>query len=123
MSKKFMALMTCSLLVACFASVTLAAEEDEKPKFTTKEVMKTAMKGGLLKKVAGGEASDEEKKQLHEMLVALTKNEPKKGEAASWKELTTALAKAGKAAVDGDENAGELLKKTSNCKACHDLHK
>ena len=123
MSKKFIALLTGALLVACVASVRVTAQEEEKPKFTTKEVMKTAMKGGLLKKVAAGDASDEEKKQLHEMLVALSKNQPKKGDAESWKELTGALVKAGKAAVDGDADAAELLKKASNCKACHDKHK
>ncbi len=112
------------MVFACVSSVTVTAEEEEKePKYTTKEVMKTAMKGGLLKKVAAGEASDEEKKQLHGMLVALSKNEPKKGEADSWKELTSALVKAGKAAVDGTDDAGEMLKKASNCKACHDKHK
>jgi hypothetical protein len=124
MSKKIVVLLAGSLLVACFVSVPVSAEEEDKePKYTTKQVMKTAMKGGLLKKVASGDASDEEKKQLHEMLVALSKNKPKKGEAESWKELTSALVKAGKAAVDGDADAGEMLKKASNCKACHDKHK
>ena len=32
---------------------------DEKPKYTIKEVMKEAHKEGLLKKVAGGNASDD----------------------------------------------------------------
>jgi hypothetical protein len=124
MSKKLIALMTGSLLAACFVAMPANAEDDEKePKYTTKQVMKVAMKGGLLKKVASGDASDEDKKKLHEMLVALGQNEPKKGDAESWKKLTTALAKAGKAAVDGDANAAELLKKSSNCKACHNLHK
>jgi hypothetical protein len=124
MSKKLIALMSGSLLVACFVSVPVTAEEDDdKPKFTTKQVMKTAMKGGLLKKVASGDASDEEKKNLHEMLVALSKNEPKKGEAESWKELTGALVKAGKAAVEGEAGAGEMLTKAANCKACHSKHK
>ena len=123
MSKKFVALFTGALLFACIASVPVTAEEEEKPKFTTKEVMKLAMKGGLCKKVASGEASDEEKKQLHEMLVALSKNKPEKGDAESWKELTGALVKAGKAAVDGDADAGEMLNKAANCKACHSKHK
>jgi hypothetical protein len=124
MSKNLIALLSGSMLVACLVCAPVTAEEeDSKPKFTTKEVMKTAMKGGLLKKVASGDASDEEKTQLHEMLVALGKNQPKKGEADSWKELTEALVKAGQAAVDGDEDAGDMLTKASNCKACHDKHK
>lgn len=124
MSMKFIALLGGFLLVACFVTAPVTADDDDKePKYAIKDVMKEAMKGGLLKKVASGDASDEEKKTLHEMLVALGKNEPKKGEAESWKELTTALAKAGKAAVDGDEKAGEMLTKAATCKACHDKHK
>jgi surface antigen len=125
MSKKLIAVITGSLLMACFVSfpVFAADDDDDAPKYKTKDVMKKAMKGGLLKKVAGGDASDDEKKQLHGMLVALGKNKPPKGEADSWKKLTRALAKAGKAAVDGDADAGAMLKKASNCKACHSKHK
>ncbi|MGI9472845.1 MAG: hypothetical protein ACR2NZ_15000 [Rubripirellula sp.] len=124
MSKKLVALMTGSLLM--FSLVTLpvlADDDDSEPKFSTKEVMKKAMKGGLLKKVASGDASEEETKQLHSMLVALSKNEPKKGDAESWKKMTGALVKASTAAVDGDPEAGAMLKKAANCKACHNLHK
>lgn len=123
MAKKLIALMAGSLLV-CFVTLpVLAADDDDGPKYKTKEIMKKALKGPLLKKVAGGDASDDEKKQLHDMLVALSKNSPPKGEADSWKALTGALVKAGKAAVDGDEGAGAALKKASNCKACHSKHK
>ncbi len=59
------------------------------------KAMQKAMKGPLLKKVAEGGAADGEKKELYEMLVALSKNEPKKGEAESWKTQTSALVKAG----------------------------
>ncbi len=107
-----------------FTTVPAFGEDDaEKPKHTTKEVMKKALKGPLLKKVAGGDASDEEKKELYELLVALGKNTPKKGEADSWKTLTSALEKASKAAVNGEADAGEKLTKAANCKACHDVHK
>ena len=122
MSKKLVALLTATAVMFCFVSVQAWADHHE-PKYKTKDVMKKAMKGGLLKKVASGDASDDEKKTLHEMLVALGKNEPPKGDAESWKKLTGALAKAGKAAVDGDDNAGAMLKKASNCKACHSKHK
>ncbi|TWU05769.1 hypothetical protein [Stieleria varia] len=114
---------------ACFCAAALlclpagAAEEEEAKKYKTKEVMKEAFKGPLLKKVAGGEASDEDKKKLHDMLVAMSKNEAPKGDAESWKKLTSALVKASKAAVDGDEGAGDMLKKAANCKACHSAHK
>ena len=110
--------------VVTFALVTGPVSADHhEPKYKIKEVMKKAFKGPLLKKVASGDASDEEKKQLHEMLVALGKNKQPKGEEESWKKLTTALVKAGKAAVDGDEKASAMLKKASSCKACHSKHK
>ena len=76
-----------------------------------------------MKKVASGGASDAEKKELHSLLVALSKNNPKKGDAESWKKLTGALVKASKAAVNGDAKAGDALKKAANCKACHNNHK
>ena len=123
MAKKLIALMTGALLVALVVSVPVSAEDDDKPKYTTKQVMKVAMKGGLCKKVASGNASDDEKKELHGMLVALAKNKPTKGEADSWKKLTSALTKASKAVMDGEAGAADMLKKAANCKACHDKHK
>jgi hypothetical protein len=122
MVKKLLVVMTASFLMAGFLSPSFGAE-DEAPKYKTKDVMKKAFKGPLLKKVASGEASEEETKELYDMLVALSKNEPPKGEAESWKKLTGALVKAGKAAVEGEADAGEMLKKAANCKACHTNHK
>lgn len=122
MSRKLIAVFTGVALMVGVVALPVSAE-DAKPKYTTKDVMKKAMKGPLLKKVAGGEASDDEKKELYEMLVALGQNEPKKGDAESWKTLTGALEKAGKAAVDGSADAGEQLEKAANCKACHTPHK
>lgn len=122
MSKKFITLVTASFALICLLALPVSADHHE-PKYKIKDVMKKALKGPLLKKVASGDASEEETKTLHEMLVALGKNEPPKGDEESWKKFTTALAKAGKAAVDGDENAGAMLKKAANCKACHSNHK
>ncbi|MGB7345065.1 MAG: hypothetical protein WBD20_12700 [Pirellulaceae bacterium] len=124
MSRKLMVQLTGSLLLAAFVCLpAIGADDDDKaPKFKTKEIMKKAFKGPLVKKVASGEASDEEKKELHEMLVALAKNKPPRGEQESWEKLTGALVKAGEAAVNGDENAGAMLKKGANCKACHSEH-
>ena len=117
-----------SYLVACLAAVGMlslpaGAADDDAPKYKTKDVMKAAFKGPLIKKVASGKASDEDKKKLHEMLVAMSKNEAPKGEADSWKELTGNLVKAAKAAVEGDDKAAAMLKKAANCKACHSKHK
>lgn len=122
MKKRILAGFACSI-AAAFICVPAFAADDEKPKFKTKQIMKEAFKGPLLKTVAKGGASAEDTKKLYEMLGALAKNEPPKGEAESWKKLTAALVKAGKAAVDGDEKAGMMLKKAANCKACHKEHK
>lgn len=125
MSKKIMTLMTGTLVLACYLALPAFAADDEdaKPKHTIKEVMKKAMKGPLLKKVVTGDASEEEVKELHAMLVSLSKSKPKKGESDSWKKLTDVLVKAGKAVVDGDEKAGVALKKAADCKGCHESHK
>lgn len=80
---------------------------------TIKVVMQKAMKGGLCGKVAKGDASDDEKKQLVELFTGLSKCTPPKGEEAAWKEKTKALLDAAKA------NDGAALKKAANCAACH----
>lgn len=124
MRKKTSMALACAIALVFVGVPTLAADDDDKePKYTIKQVMKECFKGPLVKKVAGGKASDEEKKKLHEMLVAMSKNTPKKGDAESWKKLNAALVKAAKAAVDGDEKASAMLKKAANCKACHSKHK
>jgi hypothetical protein len=104
-----------------FSLVTNAA--DEKPKHTIKEVMKSAHKGGLMKKVADGKASEAEKKQLVEFYTALAANKPPKGDEASWKEKTSALLAAAKDAEAGKDGAGAALMKAANCMACHSAHK
>lgn len=122
MKKRILATLACSI-AAAFVCAPAFAADDEAPKFKTKQIMKEAFKGPLLKTVAKGGASEEDTKKLYEMLEALAKNKAPKGEADSWKKLTSALVKAGKAAVDGDANAGGMLKKAANCKACHKEHK
>lgn len=95
----------------------MAAQAADKPKHSIKEVMKIAHKGGLMKKVADGNASDEEKKQLVELYESLAANKPPKGDDADWKMRTDALLTAAKAAD------GKALQKAANCKACHEAHK
>ncbi|WP_182866139.1 hypothetical protein [Stieleria mannarensis] len=124
MRAKIFGSLVCLAAAGFIGLPAIAADDDgDKPKFKTKQVMKEAFKGPLLKKVAGGDASAEDVKKLHAMLVALSKNEPPRGEEESWKALTGALVKAGKAAVEGKDDAGTMLKKASNCKACHSKHK
>ncbi|MEC7678981.1 MAG: hypothetical protein VX694_06880 [Planctomycetota bacterium] len=123
MSKMMLSFVMLTLLSGVTTSVLVNAEESDGKKYSTKEVMKVAFKGGLLKKVSSGNASAEEAKNLHAMLVSLSKNQPKKGDADSWKKLTSALVKASTAVKEGTEGAGAMLQKASNCKACHNIHK
>ena len=110
------------LSVALMASFTVALA-DEKPKHTIKECMKACFKGPLIKKVAGGSASDEDKAKLVEMMEAMAKNTPKKGDEESWKKKTKALVDAAKAIKEGKSGGEAALKKAANCKACHSVHK
>ena len=115
-------LLVASMVVALgWAAYSLA--EDAKPKYTIKETMKAVHKSGLMKKVAEGKATDEEEKALIEHYEALALNKPPKGDAAAWKEKTTALIVAAKDAAAGKEGAGAALMKAYNCMACHSAHK
>src|SRR5581483_6251475 len=119
-----MKIVVASLVAMLSMAVLLGVNQvGEKAKYKSSEVMQKAMKGGLCGKVAGGKASDEEKKQLVELFTALSQNTPPKGEAASWKEKTGALVAAAKAAAAGDAKAGAALKSAANCAACHKAHK
>jgi hypothetical protein len=103
--------------LALVVAMNTEYQAGEKAKHTISEVMKVAMKGGLCGKVAGGKASDAEKKQLVELFESLSKNTPPKGDAKAWKERTTALLEAAK---KGDAAA---LKKNANCATCHKMFK
>lgn len=119
--------LTVGAMLALFvASVGLfATAQDDKPKFTTKEVMKKAHDGNpkLCAKVATGKASKEEKEELVVLYVALSKNKPAKGDAKSWEEKTKALVAAAKECVTDDKAGGPKLQKAVNCKGCHEVHK
>ncbi len=112
-------------LIATLAVALCLGTNDagEKAKHTIPEVMKTAHKGGLMKKVAAGEANDDEKKQLVELYTSLSQNKPPMGDEGEWKKKTTALVKAAEAAAKGDEKAAKSLPKLANCAACHKAHK
>jgi hypothetical protein len=112
---KISSLVGMAVLTLGLVGMTLAA--DEKPKYTIKEVMKEAMKGGLCAKVAQGKATKEDKEKLKEMFKALTENKPPRGESESWKMKTDALVSAAK------DDDGKSLKKAANCMACHEVHK
>jgi len=99
--------------VAILSLVFLLNAQAQDSKYTTKEVMQKAMKGGLMKKVASGKASDDEKKQLVALFESLHANQPKKGSQDNWKKITESLLSAAKA---GD---GKAMVATANCQACH----
>ena len=99
------------------------ADDKADPQHTVKEVMKIAHKDGLLKSVAGGKASDEEKKQLLDLYVSLWENEAPAGDADSWKTKTGNVVAAAAKVVAGRDGAVDELKKSTNCGACHKAHK
>lgn len=114
-----------AVLVVSFGVVlgVSRADDDAKPEYTIKQVMKKAHKEGLLKKVAGGNGNKADAEQLLDLYESLAKNEPPKGSAADWKKKTVALVDAAEAVVDGKSGAAAQLKKASNCAACHKAHK
>lgn len=112
--------------LAVLAGLGFAVNGDDKPKFTTKQVMAKANgkgKNSLANKVIGGKASDAEKKQLVELFEAMSANKPPMGSEESWKKLNDELVGAAKDAEAGKEGAGDRLKKANNCKVCHEAHK
>jgi len=92
---------------------------------TIADIMKAAHKKPkhLLKKVATGAAKPAEQEELLQLYKALTKLEPPKGDAASWKAKTTLLVEAAEAALSKAEDADRQLTRAANCMACHQLHK
>lgn len=90
---------------------------------TIKSIMKVAFKDGLTRKVATGKSSAEERDELLKLAQSLQKLSPPQGDAESWKKKTQAVVDAAQAAVDGKEDAPALLRTSTNCMACHDVHK
>jgi hypothetical protein len=120
------ALVGGSLVAAAAGLQSIAwaqAAEAAKPKHTIKEVMETAHKGGLLNKVAAGEATDEEKAELLDLYISLAENDPPRGDAASFHKLANDAVLAAARVVVGRDGAAEQLKRGVNCMACHREHK
>ena len=113
------------MVTASAACAALAANDQLAPKYTIKEIMLRAHKppANLLRKVAQGKATNEEKAELLELYRVLAENAPPRGEKASWDERTGLLVDAAKAVVDGQPDAEKQLTKVSNCMACHRDHK
>ena len=115
--------LTAALALGLVAS--LAAGAADKPKLTTKDVMKEYHKGEnpLCKKVASGQGTKEEIKKLVEGYTAMAAEKPPKGDEKEWKERTGKLLAAAKALEAGKPDATALYKDAVNCKACHTAHK
>lgn len=115
------------LVLALFALTIVGVgafqAQDEKPKYTIKEVMKIAHKDGLLKKVASGKADKEEAEKLVELYVALCQNDPPKGDKEAWVKRCKGIVEAAKNAAAKKKGAAGELGKATNCKACHSEHR
>ena len=88
-------------------------------KKSIKDVMKECMKGPLGKKVASGEASNEEKMKLLDDLIDLVENDPPQGDPTEWKMQAGKVMMNAAKVVVGRENAGSDLKESMNCTDCH----
>lgn len=118
-------LIVCSLAAAvmiCGGAMAVNNPFAPAPK-SIKEVMKIAHKDGLMKKVQGGSASDEEKKQLLDLYIDMLEGEPKKGDKMEWKAAAGATVVSAAKVVLGREGALDELKKTTDCMACHSKFK
>lgn len=124
MKKSLLGGMCLTLLVGMVAPYALA-QDDPAPKHTIKEVMKAAhdKTNGVLGKVLGGTASDDDKKALLDLYISLVESKPAKGDMASWHMLAGKAATAAAKVVVGREGATEELKAATTCAACHKLHK
>jgi len=110
--------------VMALAVLAVGATASQDAPKSTKEVM-ALHKGddSLLKKVTAGKGTDEDHKKLLAAYEFLATQKPSKGDEASWKAKTSALISAAKDLVEKKAGAPDTLKKASDCKACHSVHK
>jgi hypothetical protein len=110
--------MIVGLLAA--GGVAVAAQELK----SIKDVM-AAHKGkeSMHAKIASGKGSDEDHKKLLTMYEFMATQKPPMGDEASWKAKTTEAVAAAKDVVEKKAGALDRLKKASDCKACHSVHK
>jgi len=95
-------------------------------KYTIKEVMAKAHKGGmnsLLAKATAGKATKEQVKELVDLYESLGANKPPKGDEEAWKKKTDELLAAAKAFANNEEGSKEKLKKAADCGGCHKIYK
>lgn len=98
-------------------------KQADKPK-AIKDVMALHKgKDSFLSKVTGAKSTEDENKKLLAFYEVLATLKPPQGEEKSWKDKTDALVAAAKEVIEKKEGAVDKLKKATNCKACHDVHK
>jgi hypothetical protein len=137
--KRLSRVVTTLALLTGMALLLSTSKADEEKTPTIKEIMIKAHKGGksLIQTVGKELKADEpnwtdlqkKTKELVKLGTALGKNEPPKGEKASWEKLTKEYVKNAKAldeaAKKQDKTAALASQKklTSACASCHKLHK
>jgi hypothetical protein len=116
---------TCACAAAVLALGTGGPSPGTKaePRASIKEVMKEAHTSGLFKRVAAGAGDRRDAERLLELYTELARHNPPAGKPEKWREVTDKMVKAAQAAVDGDEQAGKMLKKAVTCGLCHQRHK
>lgn len=126
MKKRAYTVKSAVLVGAVLAGIASGcATYSSKPKLSSKEVMEQGFKGdtSMFKKISQGNGTQDDFKKLLELSRELAKNEPTKGDAASWSEKTKALVAASELLAQGKPGALDAVKAAANCKACHSVHK
>jgi hypothetical protein len=110
-----------AIVPALLAAGVLMGAAQDAPK-SIKDVM-AAHKGkdSMVNKIIEGKGSEEDVKKLVGLYEFLATQKAPMGDEASWKEKTGALVSAAKEVAD--KKPTDNLKKASNCKACHDVHR
>jgi hypothetical protein len=95
------------------------------PPYTVEQVMKAVFKGedSINKKVTQGKGTQADYDRLVQYISSLPLNDPPQGDAAGWKQATTALLNAAIALKDGKPGALVQYNQAVNCQACHRIYR
>ena len=120
-------MMRIAAIVALAGAVTgqsFYATADDKPKMTTKEIMKKYHKGKTspVQTVLAGKADEAMLKDFLGYYQEMAAQKPPVGDDASWKAKTTALVDATQGLIDKKPDALKTMKAALDCKACHSVH-
>jgi hypothetical protein len=135
--KRMVMLLSACLAVSVFAVVSTNAADDSTPKI--KDVMKALFKtktSGLAKLKSELQANptpwasiEKSTSEIVDLISALGKNTPPRGDKASWEKLTVALHENSKAldnaakAKDKSSADAAVKKISTACQSCHEAHK